>query len=142
MSLVLPNGNGKFGREITEDYNEINYLELDEVKQAKMEMWIAKNIGDALVKTYKNREWGVRVDLEGQLVVITCDSVSAEKGYFIHMKQRNIHELQEKAKMAAGEILERHGLSRSRSFDADIFETLERDVKDNVIADDSDATHS
>lgn len=138
--MILPNGSGKFGREITADYNEINYLELDEIKQAKLEMWIAKNIGDTLIRCYKNREWGVRVDLEGQVVVITCDSVSAQKGYFIHMKHRNIHDLQEEAKKAAGEILERHNLSRARGFDADIFETLDRDLKDNVITPDSKAS--
>ncbi len=139
--MILANGRGKFGREITADYNEINYLELDEVKQAKLEMWIAKNIGDTLVRLYKNREWGVRVNLEGQIVVITCDSVSAEKGYVMHMAHKSIHDLQEQAKKAAGEILERHGLSRSRGFDADIFETLDRDLRDNVITDDSDAPY-
>ncbi len=141
MSMIMPNGRGKFGREVTADYNEINYLELDEIKQAKLEMWIAKNIGDTLTRCYRNREWGIRVDLEGQIVVITCDSLSAEKGYFMHMAQKNIHDLQEQAKKAAGEILERHGVSRSRGFDADIFETLDRDLRDNVITDDSDASY-
>ena len=137
--IVLPTASGKFGREITGDYNEINILETDEMKIAKLEMWIAKNIGDTLIRCYPNREWGVRVDIAGQMVIITCDSVSTEKGYHISLVGRNIHDLQERAKMAAGEILERHGLSRSRGFDETIFETLPRDFRDNVIADDSKA---
>ncbi len=139
MSLVLPTKSGKFGREITGDYNEINLLETDDAKIAKLEMWIAKNVGDTLVRCYPNREWGVRVDLAGQMLIITCDSVSVEKGYFISLVGRNIHDLQERAKLAAGEILERHGLSRSRGFDETIFETLPRDLHDNVITEDSKA---
>ena len=117
MSLVVPAASGKFGREITDDYNEINLLELESVKQAKLEMWIAKNVGDTLVQHYPNREWGVRVDLTGGMVIITCDSIDLERGYHISMVGRTIGDLQQRAKMAAGEILERHGVSRDRKFD-------------------------
>ncbi len=116
-NLLTPAASGKFGREITSDYNEINLLELESVKQAKLEMWIAKNVGDTLVKHYPNREWGVRVDLTGGMVIITCDSIDLERGYHISMVARTIGDLQERAKMAAGEILERHGVSRDRKFD-------------------------
>lgn len=115
--LVTPAASGKFGREITADYNEINVLELESVKRAKLEMWIAKNIGDTLVQHYPNREWGVRVDLTGGMVIITCDSIDLERGYHISMVARTIGDLQQRAKMAAGEILERHGVSRDRKFD-------------------------
>ena len=105
--FVMPAASGKFGREITADYNEINLLELESVKKAKLEMWIAKNVGDTLVHHYPNREWGVRVDLTGGMVIITCDSIDLERGYHISMVGRTIGDLQQKAKMAAGEILER-----------------------------------
>lgn len=137
--LILPR-NGNYSRSISNDYNEINLLETDDAKIAKLEMWIAKNIGDTLVRHYPNREWGIRVDIEGQMVILTCDSVSVEKGYYIKMVGRNIHDLQEKAKSAAGEILERHGITRGRVVDEDIFETLPRDRGDNVITEDSEAT--
>lgn len=135
--LILPNRNGRYGREISEDYNEINLLETDDTKIAKLEMWIAKGVGDTLVRHYPNREWGVKVDLFGQMLIIVCDSVSNEKGYHISMVGRSLHDLQEKAKYAAGEILERHGITRGRIVDEDIFETLKRDHGDNVITPDS-----
>ena len=137
--LARPTSSGRFGREVTDDHNEISIFELSHVKRAKLEMWIAKNIGTTLVKHYPNREWGVRVDIEGQMVIISCDSISLKKGYHLHMANRNLHELCTRAKEAAGEILERHGISRSRKFDADILETLKRDWEDEVIANDSDA---
>lgn len=137
--LALPTSSGKFGREVTDDFNEISIFELGTVKRAKLEMWIAKNIGTVLVKHYPNRQWGVRVDLQGQMIIVTCDSVSLTKGYHIHMLNRTIGELSNRAIKAAGEILERHGLTRTRSFDADILETLKRDFQDEVVANDSDA---
>ena len=137
--VVIPNSRKKFGREIEKDYNEINILESSSDKIAKVEMWIAKNIGDYIIKTYPNREWGVRVNIEGRMVIITCDSLSTEKGYHIHMLGRTIHQLQVKAVNCAGEILERHGVTRNRRIDEDIFETLERDHGDNVVTEDSGA---
>jgi hypothetical protein len=137
--LATPTSSGQFGREITDDFNEISIFELDGVKRAKLEMWIAKDIGTTLVKHYPNRQWGVRVDLEGKMVIVTCDSVSLTKGYHIHMLNRSIGQLCDRAKQAAGEILERHGVTRSRKFDADIIETLKRDFRDEVVAEDSDA---
>ena len=139
-TLSLPNSRGKFGREIATDYNEINLQETNEAKQAKLEMWIAKRIGDDLIKHFKGREWGVRVDIAGQVIIITCDSLSCEKGFHIHMAGRNIHDLQLKARSAAGEILERHGVSTGRKADPELFESLNRDLRDNVIATDSKAT--
>ena len=137
MSIILPSNSGKYGRNITADYNTINDLELTTEKRAKLEMWIAKNVGEDLIKLYPNREWGVRVDIEGQVLVISCDSVSSEKGYFIHMAKRNIHDLQLEARKAAGEILERHGVSRKRLIDEDVFETMNRDARDSVVTEDS-----
>jgi len=116
-NIVTPAASGKFGREITDDYNVINVLEMESVKQAKLEMWIAKRMGDVLVSNYPNREWGVRVDLFGGMVIITCDSLDLERGFHIKLEGRNIHDLQHQAKMAGGEILERHGISRNRKFD-------------------------
>jgi len=137
--LARPTSSGRFGRDITDDYNEISIFELSGVKRAKLEMWIAKNIGTALVKYYPNREWGVRVDVEGRMVIITCDSISLKKGYHIHMADRNLNELCARSVQAAGEILERHGISRNKAFDADILETLKRDWDGEVVANDSDA---
>lgn len=115
------------GREITEDYNEINIYANDDANQAKIEMWIAKNVGEALVKHYPNRQWGVDVDIPGSMVVIMCPSLCMDKGYHVAMTDdRTIQDLQARAVHAGGEILERYGISRSRKFDPDIIESMDR----------------
>lgn len=128
---------GMNGREITADYNEIYAHEDTDQAKAKMEMWIAKAIGERLVKHYPNRQWGVEVDVVGRIIIVSCPSVSKTKGYFIHMKRRTLHELQERAIQAAGEILERHGVARGRLFNPDVLETLKFDIKDDAITPDS-----
>lgn len=121
------------GREVTADYNEINILETDETKSAKLEMWIAKNVGEHVANHYPNRQWRVDVDLMGGMLTLMCPSVSNTKGYFIKM-DRPLQDLQLRAKMAAGEILERYGLSRARAFNPDTLETLNRDGRDEVVS--------
>lgn len=113
-------------REITADYNEINIFEDDDKKQAKLEMWICKQIGDTLVRTYPNRQWGVEVDIPGQMVIIMCPSLSLEKGYHISMMgDRTINDLQQRAIRAGGEILERYGISRDRRFNHDVIDSMD-----------------
>jgi len=122
---------------IVGDYNTIDMMEAEDAKVAKVEMWIAKAIGTTLVNNYPNRQWGVQVDTQGQLIVITCPSLSKKKGYFIHMHDKNLKDLQKRAIEAAGEILERYGISRARKFDADILETLDRGHDDEVFSADA-----
>jgi len=132
--VLTPRG---YGDTITEDHNEIYLTDSQDQKKAKLEQWIAKKIGEVLVKNFPNRQWKVIVDLPGQMLIVACDSISNEKGYHIKMAHRNIEELQRRSIFAASEILERHNITRNRKFDADIIETLPRDTKDNVIASDS-----
>lgn len=137
MSRVAVISNGRLGREITDDYNEVNLLETTDRKIAKLEMWIAKNVGEKLAKAYPNRQWGVMVNAVGGICIIKCESVSSRNGYHIHLIGHTIDSLQQRAVMAAGEILERHGIERTRHFDADKLETLTRDFKDEVVTEDS-----
>lgn len=136
MGLILTDARQK-GDQIREDCNEINLLETDEVKQAKLEMWIAKNIGAALVRVYPNREWTIRVDITGQMIVLQAPALSKDYGYHIAMVHRTIHELGLRAVQAAGEILERYGVSRARKFDESIVDALPRNFKDDVVAADA-----
>lgn len=122
---------------IWKDYNEIEVTDTMDERKAKLEMWIAKRVGTALMQSYNQREWKVMVDLEGQLLIIACDSICNFKGFHIKMYQRTIEELIVQAKMAAGEILERHNVSRNKHFNPDHLETLARDAHDSVIAVDS-----
>ncbi len=119
------------------DYNEIEVTDTMDERKAKLEQWMAKRIGTALMKQYNQREWKVIVDLEGKMVIIACDSICNFKGYHIKMHKRTIGELIERAIMAAGEILERHNVSRNKHFNPDHLETLARDAHDSVIAVDS-----
>ena len=134
MRILKPRGTGDT---VTADYNEIHDFEPDNVKKAKLEQWIAKAVGTVLVREFPNRQWKVIVDIEGRMLIVGCDSISNTKGYHIKMVGRTLHDLQERAKLAAGEILERHNLARTKRFDADLIETLARDATDSVIAADA-----
>lgn len=129
--ILLPGVNG---REIKDDCNKIYQHEDFDERRAKLEMYIAKQIGEYMVKHYPGRQWGVEVDVTCGVLVLLCPSLSREKGYHIHLRQYTIHDLQQRCAHAAGEILERHNVSRSKLFDPDTLETLRRDVRDNVIA--------
>jgi hypothetical protein len=107
------------------------------IKRGPDTVWGDYNERSKLMRVYNQREWKVIVDIPGQMLIIACDSVSNEKGYHISMVGRNVEELQRRAIMAAGEILERHNVSRSRDFNADNLEDLPRDSMDNVIAPDA-----
>jgi hypothetical protein len=127
------------GREISKDYNEIFFTDDDDTAVAKMEMWMAKQIGEKLVEKFPGRQWNVNIDLPGEIVVIMCPSVSHNKGYHLHMRQDTITTLQDRALMAAGEIMERYGLSRAKIFNPDDLETLNRIGPDEeAITPDSD----
>lgn len=125
------------GSIITSNSNKIEVVDADHLEVAAEQFRIAQAIGARLIKAYNNRQWKVIVDIKGGILIVACDSVSNEKGYHIHMAGRTLHELEDKAVMAAGEILERHGLSRFKTFNADAYEDLPRDMRDNVIAPDS-----
>lgn len=133
--IIMPGGYSR--GQIVEDYNEINLLETDDSKQAKLEMWIAKNIGSTLMEKYPNREWGVGTNVPGQMVYIMCPSLSTTNAYYISMHGRSIEDLKVEAVRAAGEILERFGITRGRNCNPEQFETLARDLKGDVISPDA-----
>lgn len=119
------------------DYNEIQPNDTMDERRAKLEQWIAMQIGTLLMETYNQREWKVMVDIENQMLIICCDSICNFKGYHLHMSKYTMDELKRRAVMAAGEILERHNVARNRRFNPDILETLPRDSNDSVIAPDA-----
>lgn len=134
--LALPSTVKRGPDTVWKDYNEINLEDSTDERKAKLEQWIAMRVGTKLMQHYNQREWKVHVDLEAGMMIVACDSICNFKGYHIHM-DKTIDELERRAVMAAGEILERHNLSRAKKFDPDIIETLARDAKDSVIATDS-----
>jgi len=135
--LVIDSRSKGDGSIITGNFNKIEVENSENEFVAEEEMRIAKVISARLVKAYNNRQWKIMVDIKNGMLIIACDSISNNKGYHIHMKGVPLHELEQKAIQAAGEILERHGLSRLVGFNADTYEDLPRDLEDNVIGPDS-----
>jgi hypothetical protein len=118
------------------DYNAPIIGGLDQ-ERMRIEFWIAKQIGQALMRKYPNRQWLVDVDCRNEVIVIGCPSVSKRKGYRLHMRRDPVATLIRRAGYAAGEILERYGVSRSKLIDPSTLENFDRDVYDDAIANDS-----
>jgi hypothetical protein len=139
-----------FGKERAVDYNGIalpdgTRVTLDEQRTADVEFWMAKRIGEHLVNVYPGRQWGVKVDLaqaqaQSGLVTITCPSLSQTKGYVIHIRNQTLAELKVRAARAAGEVLERYGVTRARGIDPDVIEKeLPRNpLNDEVVSSDAE----
>lgn len=102
----------------------------------RLEFWMAKQIGTDLMKHYPGRQWHIDCDTVNGVVIISCHSVSKRKGYYINLGKHTIAELIVRARKAAGEILERYNVSRSRILDPQTLEGLERDINDEVISSD------
>jgi hypothetical protein len=120
------------GRDSVTDYNAPQTGESHEQKDMRVEFYIAKKIGEDLCRTYQNRQWHVDVDSRNEVVVIGCPSLSKRMGYRLHMKRDTVADLIPRCRRAAGEILERFGVARSRLIDPATLETFQRDVRDDV----------
>ncbi len=132
-----------FAPERAVDYNTIEVDDDEDVKVAKVEGWLAKQIGSALAKAYPSRDWGVGVNLaKGEtlsgVVTVMCPSLSATKGHVLHISNETAAGLVTRGIRAGGEILERYGITRNRKFDSDALETLDRNpLTDEAISDDA-----
>jgi len=126
---------GEKGRNPLVDYNHLVLTEgmSEEEQRARLEFYIAKKLGTALVAKYPGREWGIIVDTEQGVVVVQCPSVDKQKGYHLHIKGDTIAQLIPRVEKAAGEILERYGVSRARIIDPATLETFKRNVRDDVV---------
>lgn len=125
------------GQESVVDYNTPQAQESFEKTAMNLEFWIAKQIGLDLCKTYPNRQWHVDVDSRNGVIVIACPSLSKRLGYRLHIKRDTVADLLPRARRAAGEILERFGVSRGKILDPMTLESFERDVRDDVISKDA-----
>lgn len=120
----------KRGREFAKDYNTINPDDSDTVRQAKIESWVAKQLGEELCRLYPRREWAVNIDTVGGMAVIICPDVSPIHGYHLKMND-TIEVLRQKMKAIGGEILERGLISRGRVTE-DIIEAVPRGLREVV----------
>ena len=136
MSRIYVPGETK-GDAPIQDYNRVIENEMQNQRQAQLELWLSKTICEKLIKAYPLRHWEVMADVIGCMVIIKCPSLSLTKGYHVSMRGRTLHELQERAVWAAGEILERHNVTRGRVTDVSIFEHLPTTLRGDVIAPDA-----
>lgn len=127
---------GEKGKDSVVDFNAPQ-AENTEAEAMKVEFWIAKQIGEDLCRVYPNRQWHVDVDSKNSVIVIACPSLSKRLGYRLHMKRDTVAALLPRCRRAAGEILERFGVSRSKLIDPGSMETFARDVRDDAITKDA-----
>lgn len=125
------------GRQPIVDYNGMIIGESADADTMRMEYWLAKQVGADLVKHYPNRQWLVDADIKNEVIVISCPSLSKRMGYRIHIKRETVAQLLPRTRRAAGEILERFGVSRGRVIDPASLEAFPRDVRDDAIAKDA-----
>ena len=125
------------GREPIADYNQLYITDSEDNNLAKIEYWMAKEIGTKLMQVYPNRQWAVDFDARSEIVVILCPSLSTRRGFHIHIRRLTLPQIQEKAVRAAGEILERFGISRAKKVDPNQFDHLPQTIRDEVISKDA-----
>ena len=131
-NIIIPGRQGGHrGREIEKDYNTINEADSDSLKEAKLESWVAKALGEELVRLYPNREWGVTVDVRGGMAAIQCLDVSKTMGYRVSLND-TIEVLRQRMKAIGGEILERGRISRG-VITPEKVESVPRNFKDEVV---------
>jgi hypothetical protein len=128
---------GEKGKDSLFDFNAPAPEESHEIRAARTEYWIAKRIGEDLVKTYPNRQWTVNVDTRNETIVVSCPSLSKRMGYLLHIKRDTIAGLLPRTRKAAGEILERFNVTRGRILDPANLEAFPRDSRDDAIASDA-----
>ena len=127
------------GKDSAQDFNEPQPGGLAEDRM-RLEFWISKQLGEDLCKTYPNRGWQIDTDIENEVVIVSCPSLSKRMGYRLHVKKDTVKELIPRVRKAAGDILERYGVSRGKILDPATLETFERDVHDDAIAEDAKCT--
>jgi len=118
------------------DFNAPKPVESHEEKAAAVEFWIAKRIGEDLVATFPGRQWNVNVDTRNEIIIICMPTLSKREGYHLHMKRDNIAQLLPRCRRAAGEILERFQMSRSKIIDPYDIDQLPRDARDDAVTSD------
>lgn len=126
-NIIIPHR----GREFAKDYNTIDLAETPEVNLARIESWVAKRLGTKLTKLFPNRDWWVKVDMKGGIVIVGCPDVSPIHGYHIKLT-RSINEIEGMLKGVGGEILERERLTRGKTTE-ELVEAAARDFRDVVV---------
>jgi hypothetical protein len=111
---------------------EMEVYSPQEMEEAKRNDDICKKLGAALVRKYQNRQFYVEVVDNGRVAVVKMPAISMEYGLVLHLS--GVIEADErKVVHAAGEVLERFGLTRGRTDNTDISK-LERNSRGSIHA--------
>ncbi len=103
--------------------------------QDALDISMAKDIAEALNADYPGHLWAVNVRGDQGVVTIHNLMLSGEWGYVLHLDKRySASELRHKAKLGAGEILERYNVARGRA-DMESLATMAVDRLGRVIGD-------
>ena len=114
-----------------------NIIVADEQTQAgdALDFAMSKTIGEALNRKYPGHLWAVRVRGDQGIATIHNFMLSAEYGYVLRLDNNfSVSDLEKRAIMGAGEILERFKQARGRVND-DAIATLPTDFKGRVLGD-------
>lgn len=136
MSRVHIIGEQK-GRDPLVDFNQIIQEEEAKRSVANIEMWTAKKVCEAVMAEYPGWPWEVMADAEGHMVIVRLPQLSITKGYHVSMRNLTIDGLIRRAKRAAGEILERHGMPRTRLVDSATLDSIPQDVRGDATLSDA-----
>ena len=129
--ILIP-GHAKAERGVT-DHNaiELTHADTDEIKQAKVEMWVASRLGTKLTQLYPHTNWNVNVDINGGVVIVSNPDVSPKRGFHISL-ERSMNEIDDMLYKVGGEILERGRMAR-KGLTEDQVEDRMRNMRNEVI---------
>ena len=101
-------------------------------RNARWQVDIESRLGHALANLYPNRDWYIDANPAQGVVTVKCASISMDYGMVVHLTH-DMFEVERRAKLAAGELLERFRLSRSRQTNGVDNDELKRNIKGEVL---------
>jgi hypothetical protein len=108
---------------------------IEEERLSANDMLMAKTMGDVLQVAYPGHAWMVHVNGRQGIAVIRNMTLSANWGYLIRLPEMHSASwLDEQAKKAGGEILERFRMARGR-FDGEKWAALPVDITGSPVGD-------
>lgn len=94
--------------------NVIQVYNDDDVRKTARGRSARNAVGRALGRAYPTVPWLVDANVDGGVLNISCPAISRKWGMVLHLTRTN-EDLARRAVLAAGELLERWNVSRTRS---------------------------
>ena len=100
-----------------------------DLQAAAKQRSVRNAIGTALARHYPRHPWHVSVSGDSSVAQITCPGITTRYGMILHCT-RDTLDIERRAVRMAGELLERHRVSREVAE----FDHLKRDARGDAIA--------